>query len=151
MAAESVANPVADLTDEDWNAMDDKTYEANLEKLIDTAPALLSFEEMDQIEKWWCEGIRRRRCSLVLLTMPAKELTEKVHSDRDFAIAVADVLDGIKDVVNVSEELTQLFRAVEARTILALSVREDMQEIVEAAKQLEVTEAGDEERRAKLA
>lgn len=129
MATKSVTNPAAGLTDEDWNAMDDKTYCENMEKLIDAAPAILSFGDMNKLEAWWRDGIRRRRCSLALLTMPARELAEKVQADRGFAVAVADVLDGIEDLENVAKELTNLFQAVQARTILALAGREDMQEI----------------------
>jgi hypothetical protein len=133
MATKSVANPVAHLTEEDWAAMDDKTYCENMDKVINAAPPLLSFEDMDKLERWWRDGVRRRRCSLILLTTPAKELVEKVQKDRGFAVAVADVLDGIKDLTNVAQELTELFNAVEARTILALAAREDMQEIMDEA------------------
>lgn len=131
MADQNSINP-PEWGDPKWQAMHGDQFADNLiVKMRHEGPAL-TCDEMDVIEQFWKEDMRCRRCALVMATKPFEWIEEQVRSDRKFAVAVANTLDAID--VEKYETIVSLINDSRRRMMVALSVREDMSEVIAEAR-----------------
>ncbi|MFT4255632.1 MAG: hypothetical protein QM599_01500 [Pseudoxanthomonas sp.] len=91
---------------------------------------ILTFEEMDLIEERWRDDTRNRRCSLLVLAKPWVELRELVVTDKEFAIAVAQIAPIARDLSERLHSLADAIGAADIWATCALAHREDMAEVI---------------------
>lgn len=125
--------PFDGMTDDEINGIPHEEFVDKLFAYYDAQGSMLTCEQMDEIEQRWEAERRARRCALITLTKPFSWLTEQVHKDRDFALAIADVLHNTRGNQFYSC-LNKLLEAASSRAELALCAREDMQELIAEVK-----------------
>jgi hypothetical protein len=121
------------MTGAEIDALSPDDFAATMFTAMEKADAVLTCEDMNQIEALWNQQRRARRATLIMLTTPWADLNQKVAEDRDFALAVAEVMQ-------YAEE-TKFYRGVAdwieqagTWTMLALVGREDMRELLAEAR-----------------
>lgn len=112
--------------------MSDQECDALLAQM-DAREPMLSCDDMDKIEKQWVERRAARRCALVLMTKPFSWLREQVENDRDFALAVADVLSCTKNI-DYYKGMVDLMEQARLWSMMALACREDMSDLITEAE-----------------
>ncbi len=118
----------------DWNAMDEDEFASAIVKQLTATPAQLTCEQMDKIEARWRNDMNDRRCALAMLTKAGGELSEIVKKDRLFAEAAAAVQQHIPQLIEFHKTMIQLFQRVDAWLLIALAERDDMRDLLTAAK-----------------
>lgn len=124
------------MTDEEVGTMPPDDFADALYARLETKEALLTCEDMDEIEALWERHRRTRRAALALLTKPWAQLNQEVIEDRGFAVAVAQIKT-FADEVGLYKGLAELMEAVSVWCMVALAGREDMSEVLEEANALE--------------
>lgn len=112
-----VSNPTNSISDED------------LEAFIDACkgqPTSLEKSQVFKFDEWLDESGMVRRAALFVATKPYDELEKNVLNDRDFAVAMADVEEGLKLMLDIVMQSRHWILA-------ALSVRPDCDEIIAEA------------------
>jgi len=133
----STSNPKA-WTDEEMrlieaDKMDEDQFADRLYEQVEASPALINMEQVDTIEKIIRTDMFRR-AALLFATSSGAEICDKILNDRDFALAAADVFQGLDGAETRYRQLADLLAAIHARLLVALAGREDMQEILDEAK-----------------
>lgn len=123
MAKKESTTPAADMTDKKI----DQLFSA-----VESEGALISCEDMDRLERYWEDDRATRRCSLIMLTKPFKELQSLVESDRGFALAMAATYDTLDTFAY--ESLSQTITKAHANMMLLLACREDMEALLAEAR-----------------
>lgn len=115
----------------EWGAMDPEEFAEKMVEEIAAQPATLTHSQVDAIEqRAQADGVIRR-CVLAMLTKPGKHTLESALNDREAAVAYAGLQADIRDYLeHRHDELKELFEAVDARILIALAQREDMEEIL---------------------
>lgn len=120
----------ADATPEpDWNAMEPEAFANAMEARLTEAGAILTCDQMDEIEQRWRDRTMERRCSLIMLTEEYPNLRQKVIEDKAFAEAMVSVLHAARAEAKFLKGLSDLMEAVDVRAMMALVHREDMQQL----------------------
>lgn len=97
-------------------------------------PAELSCEEMDELERWWELERPNRRCALIYLTRPFKWVRKKTESSREFAVTLASIGELLNEQLANYKRLVEMLERAQARMILALACRRDMEAVLEDGK-----------------
>jgi len=116
----------------DWEAMSQGEFCDTLFEKLEAEPALLSCDEMDDIEKWWRSDMPTRRMALVFLTKPWKEVQQQIIEDDSFAAAAGEVVQCLD-----SERYKALAEVIDTagwRIKMALCSREDGLELAGVSK-----------------
>ncbi|WP_126286629.1 hypothetical protein [Burkholderia stagnalis] len=134
----SGTNPKA-WTKKEWkqiksNTMGKNKFADRIFEQIEAAPALISKDDVQSIENVIARD-SFRRAALLFATSSGAELCRKIENDREFARAVAHVHEELGSVVERYRELASLIHTVDARLMIALCGREDMQEIIQEVRQ----------------
>lgn len=116
------------MTDDEIDAMPIDDFSAAIYAEMKGAPALLTCDEMDQIEALWESDRQNRRCALILLTKPWDWLSQKVIEDREFAVTVEQCRI-LAEGAELYKNLAHLMEAVKVRALIALASRDDMSDI----------------------
>jgi hypothetical protein len=123
------------MSGDEINALDADTFSDVIFERVRTSPATLSEAEMRELE----EAVRAdhfgyaRRGALGVLTQTGAEIINAVAEDRPTAVAFADLLNRITAYRNALTDLLDLLRQAEARLLVALANRDDMQEVMAEA------------------
>jgi hypothetical protein len=117
------------MTGAEIDAMHPDEFADTLFATMEKAEAALTYEDMDQIEAMWNQQRRERRYSLVMLTMPWADLNQKVAEDRDFALAVAEVMQYANETKFYSG-VADLIERAGTWAMVALAGREDGKELL---------------------
>jgi len=117
----------------EWGQMSSEDFAESILVKLETEEAALTCEEMDIIEQFWRDDMRNRRCALVFLTKPFSEIREQIESDRGFAVCAAAAMDCIEP--DRYQTIANLLRDVQRRLMVAVACREDMEEVLEEAKE----------------
>ena len=115
----------AELRQLEANSMDPDVFAKRIFEQIENAPALLSHEQMDQIES----AIQRdsfRRAALAFATSTGAHLCQRIEKDRTFAVASAEVYTELAHVIARCHGLIELLEGIRVRLMVALCGREDM-------------------------
>lgn len=131
-----LASILSGMTDEEINAMPHDDFADALFTQMEAKEPLLTCEDMDKIEAMWERQRRNRRAALVLLTKPWTWLNQQVAENRDFAVAVAQIKI-LTDEAELYKTLAELMKAASVWSMVALTSREDMSEVIEEAKAFE--------------
>ena len=119
-----------------WDALDPDEFAEKITALAEHKGPALTVEDMDAVERVWETQMPMRRCALVMMTKPFAWLCEQVETDRHFALTVAEVYRALCDGAGFYQEVADLMTQTQAKMMLALCVREDMDALlaeVEAA------------------
>lgn len=117
----------------DWESMAPAEFgDAMMEQLEHSGP-ILSYEDVDAIERRWEDERQLRRSVFLMLTLPGSELREKVANDRAFAVSVARALPCVTEGNLYYKGIVDLMGAASARILVALSSREDMAAVMQEA------------------
>ena len=131
MATERVATASSTV---DGDAMSSDEFADAMIKEVISAPAQLTCEQMDQIEARWRHDMSARRCALIMLTKPGTDYLEMVESKRDFAEAVAEIMQFLPELIKFHEAMIELLQRVNTWSMVAIAGREDMQELLDTAR-----------------
>lgn len=129
---ENTATP-ANETDTPMTPKEAKDID-DLIKLAESQPAYLSHEEMHKIENWVEETGRVRRLTLATLTRPFIEMQEDIAEDRKTAEALAELHVCQEDLILGLKALLECAEKSSLRLRLALTIRDDYEELMELAK-----------------
>lgn len=129
------ANALPEWDDKVWAKMRQKEFAATmLRKLKAQGHPLITGDEMDALETWWKDTILTRRCALIMLTKTFKEIYKGVNSDREFAVAAADVCNRLPSLIEGIKGVAWFLDKSHIWLMLALAGRRDMSELPAAAK-----------------
>lgn len=111
---------------------DGEAYEL-LEK-VQAAPAMLTREQVYEIE----ESVERwgwvRRLAHMSLTKTGAELLDEIKENRDFAVAYVCWFDQVKGYMTMLDDLKETVEAASLRLAVAYAQREDMEEVFEEGR-----------------
>jgi hypothetical protein len=130
---ESSVKTLDDLTDEQIEALPMDEFADKLIARMKPQEALLTCEDMDEIEAMWERDKRNRRCTLALLTKPWEWLDQKISKDREFAVIVAQIKQYAEEE-KFYKGMAELLGTAHVWAMVALSGREDMKEVIAEAK-----------------
>jgi hypothetical protein len=97
------------MTGAEIDAMPPDDFAATMFTAMEKAEAVLTCEDMNQIEALWDQQRCERQTTLLMLTKPWADLNQKIAEDRNFALAVAEVTQyanetkfcrGVADLIN---------------------------------------------------
>lgn len=111
--------------------------EQQAQKLLDglkAAPALMRMKTALDFDQAMRSHDYSRRLALLVLSRPGADLLDNIKANRELAVAMADVLERLRDYGPMLEELRRLVSVAETRIVIALAAREDAVEIVADAK-----------------
>ncbi len=118
-----------------------KKAEQNSEQFADevtakvkAAPAWFTHEQMAKAEREFQANGVTRRIALAVLTKSGQELIDAVSADRDFAVAMADWSAGGDGYLAGLEAERKTVEHAQARVLIALAHREDMDEVLSEAR-----------------
>lgn len=115
----------------DYDAMDREDFaDAMLDKLL-KEDAVFQKHELVRYEKTLDDSAASRRMALAMLTMPYRELEEKVRNDKAFAISVAKAAKTFDH--ELYRQTAELVEKAQIHIMVALTSREDMQSIYDEA------------------
>ena len=117
-----------DSNTEDWNALPEQEFAEKLVAQADDQGPALTHSDMDIIEECWEKRRAARRCALILLTKPFKEIREGVGKNREFALAVAEVIS-CNENLDFYKGIHEFLVKAKVWGSIALAGREDMEEI----------------------
>lgn len=112
---------------------DDDIFADRLVEQLRAAPPLLEMQQMYAIE----DNIRAdqmRRVVLAVASMPGDELLQKTENDREFAVLQGGIFSEMDSVIERYKGLVSLLETVQARLVISLSMREDMESVIEEGK-----------------
>lgn len=118
----------------DWESLSEDESLDKLTEIIESKPAQLTTDNMDELERAWKARMRARRMALVMLTMPFTELRDKVQEDKEFATAVAATLACTQNEIDFCRGVAESLETAQVWMNVSLCYRDDMQEILEAGK-----------------
>ncbi len=130
---EAYAPSLDGLTDEQINAMPEDDFCDALYASLQKQEALITCEQMDEIEQLWETERRSRRACLLMLTKPWAWLNEQVMNDREFALIAVQIMD-IANTGKMYQGLADLMGTVSGWTMAALASRGDMSEVMAEAR-----------------
>ena len=110
----------------EWDEFVDYTFEA-----LKHAEGLFTQADVAAFEQRF-EGVhsrRARRAALAYLGLSGKELTDKIESDRDFAVLTAGARAAIEAYEKYLRDVADLMRTASTRLMTALCYRKDMKEV----------------------
>lgn len=119
-----------------WATLDPDEFAEKITALVESKGPALTVEDMDAVERVWKSQMPMRRSALVMMTKPFSWLSQKVETDRHFALTVAEVYSALCEGAGFYQEVADLMTQTQAKMMLALCVREDMDALlaeVEAA------------------
>jgi len=119
--------------------MDDEVFAERLFEQLKAAPAILSTEQVYDLEKK-IRGDQIRRAAFALASMSGIDLINAIESDRDFAVTACGISDEMKDLQEKYRGLVEVFGGVHGRIMLALTSRDDMLQIMEEEKSVFTSE-----------
>ncbi|MES1947445.1 hypothetical protein C84B14_08852 [Salinisphaera sp. C84B14] len=127
------------MSDETISNMDHDEFTDFIFDEIENAPAALTRELVDRIEKN-AQGMGlNRRIALLTMTISGSEFLRSIREDRELAVAYASAAECAKDDPQNLRHLADLIETFNTRTMVALCQREDMEEIETEAKRDLVT------------
>lgn len=103
------------------------------------APAAMSRDQMETAERSVTDNAHGvyRRLAFALLTISGNELVDKVGADREFALECARVQVGLRHYAGLLKLLSEHMDMVDARLLIALATRDDMDAILAEAQRPE--------------
>lgn len=113
-------------------------FARDLQAQVETEGALMSFGDMDAMERYWERDRRQRRAALLFTTKPWAELDKSIQEDREFALAVANVFDCLN--IEAYKSIYAILNEARRRILVSLCSREDAQELLKEAR-LEINES----------
>jgi hypothetical protein len=122
-----------DLTEEQIESLSSDGFASGLLAIVKDKKAILSCEDMDRIEAKWQSDKRLRRSALLLLTEPWECLAQRVSEDRKFAVIVALIMQYAREA-KLYQCLAEMMETAHVWTMVALSGREDMKEVIAEAE-----------------
>ena len=117
-----------------WDALDPDEFAEKITALAECKGPALTVEDMDAVERVWETHMPMRRCALAMMTKPFSWLTQKVETDRDFALTVAEVHRALSEGAGFYQMVANLMEQALAQTMLALCTREDMDALIAEAE-----------------
>lgn len=120
---------MAQLNEPDFDKMDPDQFGEIMLARLRAAPALLDESQVYAIESK-IKGDVTRRAAFAIASVPGADLLEKISTDREFAVAVGDVFNSLGEVKARYQQLLELFESIHARLMIAVAVRDDMEEIL---------------------
>lgn len=114
-----------------------KSEDAEIEELFETvksAPALFTFEQIDEWEKRIEELGWIRRAGYLFLSKNGAELLDQFQQDREAAVAIVPWYDRVGMYVDMLDSLKETIEAARARVAMAYAQREDMEAIFEEGR-----------------
>ena len=109
-----------------------KLTEAVVEQMQEAA-AMLSVADVESGERRLAGMAEVRRAALLTLSSPGTWLVEQVENDRDFAVHVARVHGRLRGYPEEIRGLSELLDCAQARMVVALSARADLDQIIAEA------------------
>lgn len=124
-----------EMTQIEAGTFDDDIFADRLVEQLRAAPPLLEKQQMYAIE----DNIRAdqmRRVVLAVASMPGDELLQQTENDREFAVAVLQggIFSEMDSVIERYKGLVSLLETVQVRLVISLSMREDMESVIEEGK-----------------
>ncbi|MEW8086174.1 MAG: hypothetical protein AB2823_11450 [Candidatus Thiodiazotropha endolucinida] len=120
------------MTAIDWDQMSDEDFAKNLFDKLEAEGPVFTLEELGIFEGRLHKNAATRRLALVVLTKPFSEIQEKIESDRDFAIATADIYNCTDP--GLYQATHDLLENARLRMAGLLACRVDMEEIFKEAE-----------------
>lgn len=117
---------------------DEEFGELMFRQLMDSE-ALLSPGESFGLEKAFTGdnwGVVRRT-ALTMLTKPGKEVVEMFRDDRDFAVGMVPIYEGLAEYPRLLREFADYMEESHKRMMLAYCIREDMKAVFEEGRRQE--------------
>ncbi len=118
----------------DWAALDQDEFAEKITALAESKGPALTLDDMDTIEQVWNTQMPMRRCTLAMMTKPYSWLAQKVETDRDFALTVAGIYGALCNGVGFYKTVANLMEQAEAKMMIALCTREDMDALIAEAE-----------------
>lgn len=118
----------------------DHPADASADKILrefDRQKALLTEKQVSAIERHFRQDggdAQYRRVGLAMLMQSGKRLVELAESDRETGEMLADAAEGIKRSAKRHQLLAEFLESSATRVEVALCVREDMVDLLKAAK-----------------
>lgn len=101
---------------------------------VKAAPAVLTREQVHEIE----EAVERRgwirRLAHMTLTKPGAEILDKIKQDREFAVAYVCWFDNVKGYMTMLDDLKETVEAASLWLAVAYAQREDMDAVFEEGR-----------------
>lgn len=135
LACRNGGQDMSDMQTEGEQAPKNETDEDHYQQ-IRAMPAALTKEEMRKMEESFQKDLHgvARRAALAVLTNSCAYLFEQIESDRAAATAIMDALFAIDEYLEHLRGVTETVAAASERLTVGLSLRDDMQEILEEVK-----------------
>jgi len=95
--------------------------------------AILTIEQVDEVEKAWMGLYDTRRCTLGILTKSFKEIEQLVKDDREFALTMAAICECNREL-KFYKDIKDLLERATLTASMALCSRKDFPEISTEAK-----------------
>lgn len=115
------------------DAMDDEVFAKRTFEILEAAPAILSREQVEDLEKQ-IRGDVARRSAFLMASLTGHDLLNKIENDRDFAVTACGIAGEMESLQAKYRQLADLFERIDARITIALASREDMQQVREEGK-----------------
>jgi hypothetical protein len=96
-------------------------------------PAQYSLETYKELEAKFEKTRIARRMALLTLTKPFSELRDDVVADRELAIAIADIYNGLESTIETMRGIVEIMETSRNWQMMALVCREDMKSVFEEA------------------
>lgn len=96
-------------------------------------PAQYSLETYKELEAKFEKTRIARRIALLTLTKPFSELRDDVVADRELAIAIADIYNGLESTIETMLGMVEIMETSRNWQMMALVHRADMKSILEKA------------------
>jgi len=113
----------------------EKALDMKLIRAARKAPALIKREDVERFERRAQQRDIGRRLMWVILSMSGKDLIEQVRTDRVYAVNMAVVADGMQRYRESNAQLNSFVDSAEARLMVALAYRKDMDEVIAEARE----------------
>ena len=107
--------------------------QSTFDELVAEKDALLTKEVSEQIDRQVSGSgshAVNRRVALAVLSMPFREMTEKILADRDLVIVFADAATRIRESAEKYHEIYDLMQKAHARILVAIGQRDDVPQII---------------------
>lgn len=115
------------------DSMDEDVFADRIFEQIKGAPALIEKQQIYTIEDS-IKSDQMRRVALALAAMPGGELIQKIDSDREFAVLSGGIFSEMDQLIARYKGLLEVIETVQARLMVSLANREDMESVINEGK-----------------
>lgn len=114
-----------------------KLSDAEVDEILEgvkAAPAIFTFDQIDEMERVIDEMGWVRRAGHALLMKTGAELLDQFAQDREAAVALVCWYDQLERYIAMLDSLKELAEIAQARSLIAYAQREDMDAVFEEGR-----------------